>query len=303
MFTKKRVAALIIILAIIIVTPCIAAFGGKNESADRQMVVLKIWQIDAFEGGKGSRAQYLQNKADKLFKDRNIYVTVNSVSASSARENFKNGNFPDILSYGAGFYGLEQYLTDKNALNKVWCRGGYCLLSLNEQDDFSAVSAKNTVINEGKDNLAGAVALLTGLNGAAFERPTGAYVSLISGKYRYLLGTQRDIFRLKTRGVPFALKPVTAFNDLYQNICILGASEEKFSACKEFTDYLLTERGDINKIGMFGEATGIYDDELKAMEEAVFEKTLKSFISRDYLARIEECVKNADVNNLKKLLK
>ncbi len=304
MFTKKRVVALLIILAIIIITPCIAAFSGKNEVDDvSQMVVLKIWQIDSFEGGKGSRAQYLQNKADKLFKDRNIYATVNSVSADSARENFKNGNFPDILSYGAGFYGLEQYLTGKNAVNFTWCRGGYCLLSLDPNDDFSAVSGENTVVNEGKDNLSGAAALFAGVSNASFERPTGAYVSLISGNYRYLLGTQRDVFRLKTRGVSFSLKPLAAFNDLYQNICILGASEEKISACREFTDYLKAERQDINKIGMFTDEAGIYDDELSLMEGVTFEKTLKNFASIGYLNEINECVKNADINNLKKLLK
>lgn len=303
MFTKKRLLFIFLLAAIVIAAPVAATFVKPQSGASaEEMQVIVLWQIDSFEGGKGSRAQFLQDRADELLKGESVYVTVTSLSAEAARKNFSLGTFPDMISYGAGFYGLEELVNSFDFAYKVWCRGGYCLLSLDGQADFSDATAQNTVINGGKDNLVSVCALFEGLNGAAVEKPTGAYVALLGGKYKYLLGTQRDIFRLKTRGADFKIKPLTSFNDLYQNISILTRGK-KYSACKRFVDYLTGESTDVKKLGLFRDGGGVYDDELREMENLTFCSTLKSFVSQRYLGEVCAAVNSGDLNLLKSLLK
>lgn len=302
MLTTKRIILLLLLVAVCIATPIMATCRKQNAvSEERGMQVLTLWQIDSFEGGKGSRAQYLQNKANEFFDGENCYLTVASLSADAARKNMKVGNIPDIISYGAGFYGLDKYVNACDFAYKSWCRGGYCILSLTD-NDFKDVDEANTVINEGKDNLTKTCALLCGVEGAHFESSTSAYVSLINGKYKYLLGTQRDIFRLKTRGVSFSVKPITVFNDLYQNISIL-TNGEKYYNCLKFINWLIENNNDLAKVGMIFDKKNIYDDEMQCMQDVSFDCTIKGFVSQSYLNEINSATKSNDINLLKKLLK
>lgn len=303
MFTKKRLFLIILLVLIIIAAPIAATLikGKSGVSAD-QMQVISLWQIDSFEGGKGSRAQFLQDTADELFKNQNIYLTISSISADAARKNFELGIYPDMISYGAGFYGLEGLVNSAGFAGKVWCRGGYCFLSVDETADFTDISVQNTVINGGKDNLVCVCAALEGLSGAIVEKSTGAYVALLGGKYKYLLGTQRDIFRLKTRGAQFKIKPITCFNDLYQNISIL-VSNKKYSVCKRFVEYLTGADVKVSKLGLFCDGETYFDDELRQMENLNFNSTIKGFVSQRYLGEIISAVNSGDLNLLKSLLK
>ncbi len=296
----KTGICLALCIAIVIAAPCIA-FAKKDGRAASSggEIVLRIWQIDSFEGGKGSRADYLQSVGDKYLEKDGSYVSVTSISAEAARVNLANGNVPDAISYGAGVYGIEGYISGY----KTWCRGGYCFLSVDASADFSDINSENTVINEGKVNLAKATALFCGVSGAKSEKSTGAYVSLINGKYKYLLGTQRDIFRLKTRGVSFAVKPVTEFNDLYQNISVTS-SGERAKLANGFIEYLLSCSADLNKIGMFSvNSNGLYDDEMRQLEGVNFDYKLNFPISENTKKDIEKIVSDGDINKLKNLLK
>ena len=195
----------------------VAAFvsGGQAEEEER-LEVLTLWQIDSFEGGRGSRADYLRRLADEFSDEYSAYIEITSLTSAAARQNIENGVIPDMISYGAGFYGIESIV---KSIPRAWCNGAYCLISLSDSD-FSQATAENTVINVGKDNLATVAALLLGLNGAECAVPTSAYVQLIDGEYKFLLGTQRDIQRLKTRGLNFYVQAVEQFNDLYQYIAV-----------------------------------------------------------------------------------
>ena len=82
-------------LAIIIAVPIMATTNKQGKASTDEMTVLTLWQIDGFEGGKGSRATYLQNLADKFSKSSGCYITVNSLSADAARLNLSKGNVPD----------------------------------------------------------------------------------------------------------------------------------------------------------------------------------------------------------------
>ncbi len=293
----KKLALVAICISFFISFICIYC---KNESvkAIKENTALSVWQIDSFEGGKGSRADFLQNIGKEFNKKENCYITVMSLSAEAARLNLSKGIAPDIVSYGAGVYGLESIVTEFTA----WCNGCYCLIALDTDCDFSDVNVENTVINRGKDNFVGVTALFCGLQGADIENPTAAYIQLINGKYKYLLGTQRDIFRLKTREVNFSIKPITEFNDLYQNISITGKCKNSEYA-RRYIDFLLSKKSELNKIGMFGNGVKLYVDEAGVCENLNFELKLTYPINETVKDDLEKYVSSGDINMIKKLLK
>ena len=252
----------------------------KANAVSDEMTVLNVWQIDSFEGGKGSRAKYLQDLGKKFFKKNGCYVTVSSLSADAARLNLKNGNVPDLISYGAGTYGIESYI----------------------QANLQDISVNNLIINGGTDNLADVTALLCGVNGAEKAKPTSAYVRLINGEFKYLLGTQRDIFRLRTRGVAFAVKPVTVFNDLYQNISVTCSNDKKAAYAERFIEFLLENGDGITSLGLMADGLRLYDDEMRLLEGLTYEYRLTSPISESMKNEINQSIINCDIKKLKNLL-
>ncbi|MDE6597280.1 MAG: hypothetical protein K2K60_01405 [Clostridia bacterium] len=294
----KPLIIALVCLVVCICVPCVAKKnkGGAAASADK--TVLTIWQIDSFEGGKGSRAGFLQKCGDEFSQSGGCYVSVVSISAEAARLNLAKGTVPDLISYGAGTYGLESFITDYT----VWCYGGYCILTLDANSDFSDISNDNTVVNEGKDNLSSAAALACGVSGAKYGKTTGAYVTLINGGCKYLLGTQRDIYRLKTRGVSFAVKPVTQFNDLYQCISVVSKSANAERA-NSFIKFLSGKGAEINSLGMLSSAKNLYDDEMRIMEGVNYDSKLTSPVSENTLNSIKKAISDGDINMLKNLLK
>lgn len=278
-----------------------AAFVNYADGEeDDALQVLTLWQIDSFEGGRGSRAEYLRSLAQDFAKSANVYIEVTALSSDAARTNISAGVMPDIISYGAGFYGIESLVLE--GYGKAWCRGAYCLIALSGTD-FSSVSTANTVINEGKDNLVSVAALFSGLQGANYAAPTSAYVSLISGEYEFLLGTQRDVIRLQTRGESFEIKPLTEFNDLYQYISVLTRDEEKAAVAEEYINYVLSHGESLTRIGMLRDGVTLYSDEMHALEGVDFSYTIPAVASSGAVDEIKKAARSGDINLLKSLLK
>ncbi len=304
MFTKKRIALLILIVLLAAAVPVMVMFiGRENDGNEEGVQLITLWQIDGFEGGKGSRAQYLKNKALDLFDGKKVYFNVLSLSADAAAKNLEKGQIPDMISCAPTFCAHVGYINSIDYVYKNWCYGSYCLLTLKQNDDFSAVNSKNTVINAGKDNFASIAALFCGLDGAKTEEPTNAYLSLLGGKAEYMLGTQRDIYRLKTRGVSFSVKKIDAFNDLYQNISILAKDKQIYATCRQFTEYITVNNADVYKIGMLSANAEKYDDEMAELQSCGFEYELKSTCGQEFLDLIKSSSANKDLNKLKILLK
>lgn len=301
---KKFLRFLIFALcfSVLIAVPIMAAFSktGEADSGDN-MSVLSLWQIDGFEGGKGSRATYLQNIGDDFSKKGGCYVTVTAITADAARMNLSSGNVPDLISYSAGTYGIESYLRG-DAPYYNWCHGGYCFLTLDTSANFEDITTENLIINGGTDNLVGAAALLCGVNGAEVAKPTGAYVKLINGEYKYLLGTQRDIFRLRTRGVAFSVKPVTEFNDLYQNISVTASDAKKRTYANRFVNYLSERCDEVSRLGLMAKGQNLYDDEMRCMEGLNYENKLTLPVSENVKKQIDSAISNCDINLLKNLI-
>lgn len=292
----KILICFILCASVFVAFLCMAFIQRDNVKAEDE-AMLCVWQIDNFEGGKGSRADFLKNAANGFSEGNRCFVTVLSLSAEAARLSLSEGNVPDVISYGAGIYGIETFISGY----KTWCRGGYCLLSTDINADFSDINPQNTVVNEGKDNLSSAAALACGLQSAVKEKATGAYVKLINGDYKYLLGTQRDIYRLKTRGVPFIVKPITEFNDLYQNISVTAESKH-VKAANAYIDYLMSVTDGVTKLGLLAEGA-VYDDEMRDMQNLSFDCKLVAPVSFETRKQIENIISGGDINMLKNLLK
>ena len=256
----------------------------KSEKAEARTVV-RVWNIDTFEGGKGSRTAFLKSVARELKGE--AYYLVTSYTLEGALSAFAEGDAPDVLSFGVGLSEFAERLLPLKrefaggelggkTLAYPWCMGGYYLFSLT---DFEGEG--RTVLSVGGENLPAVAARLEGISGEETES-VAAYTGFLSGKYRYLLGTQRDVCRFQARGVSVQARPLTKYCDLYQYIGIL--SSEKRDASLAFVEALLSPevQGRLSQIGMF------------PLENNA-ERTVSVFSSREALGRLAAAAREGDV--------
>ena len=256
----------------------------KSEKAEARTVV-RVWNIDTFEGGKGSRTAFLKSVARELQGE--AYYLVTSYTLEGALSAFAEGDAPDVLSFGVGLSEFAERLLPLKrefaggelggkTLAYPWCMGGYYLFSLT---DFEGDG--RTALSVGGENLPAVAARLEGISGEETES-VAAYTGFLSGKYRYLLGTQRDVCRFQARGVTVQARPLTKYCDLYQYIGIL--SSEKRDASLAFVEALLSPevQGRLSQIGMF------------PLENNA-ERTVSVFLSSEALGRLATAAREGDV--------
>ena len=256
----------------------------KSGEAEARTVV-RVWNIDTFEGGKGSRTAFLKSVARGLQGE--AYYLVTSYTLEGALSALAEGDAPDVLSFGVGLSAVAERLLPLpysfaggelggKALAYPWCMGGYYLFSLT---DFEGEG--RTALSVGGENLPVVAARLEGIAGEETES-VAAYTGFLSGKYRYLLGTQRDVCRFRTRGVTVQARPLTKYCDLYQYIGIL--SSEKREASLAFVEALLSPevQGRLSEIGMF-----------PLVKNA--ERTVSVFSSREALGQLAAAAREGDV--------
>ena len=256
----------------------------KSKEAEARTVV-RVWNIDTFEGGKGSRTAFLKSVARELKGE--AYYLVTSYTLEGALSAFAEGDAPDVLSFGVGLSEFAERLLPLpysfaggelggKTLAYPWCMGGYYLFSLT---DFEGEG--RTALSVGGENLPAVAARLEGIMGEEMES-VAAYTGFLSGKYRYLLGTQRDVCRFQARGAIVQARPLTKYCDLYQYIGIL--SSEKRDASLAFVEALLSPevQGRLSQIGMF------------PLENNA-ERTVSVFSSREALGRLAAAAREGDV--------
>ncbi len=256
----------------------------KSGEAEARTVV-RVWNIDTFEGGKGSRTAFLKSVARGLQGE--AYYLVTSYTLEGALSALAEGDAPDVLSFGVGLSAFAERLLPLpysfaggelggKALAYPWCMGGYYLFSLT---DFEGEG--RTALSVGGENLPVVAARLEGIAGEETES-VAAYTGFLSGKYRYLLGTQRDVCRFQARGAKVQARPLTKYCDLYQYIGIL--SSEKREASLAFVEALLSPevQGRLSEIGMF------------PLENNA-ERTVSVFSSREALGQLAAAAREGDV--------
>ena len=265
---------------------------GKGDEVKK---VIRVWNVDTFEGGKGSRTSFLKRAAAKVEKrQKDVYLLITSYTEEGVNRAFESGQSPDILSFGIGVSAyLESSLplpysfaggeTESGCYAYPWCRGQYYLFSLT--DNFEEEGT--TAISAGGENLVEVAAALESLSGERIDS-LSAYVAFLNGKYRYLLGTQRDVCRFASRGVNVYQKPLNEFCDLYQYVSVLSPAKRDY--CFAFVEELLSDsmQKELDSIGMYPVKGG----------EAM--RTVSAFTDGDSLnfmrnaATGEEAIKNLD---------
>ena len=320
-----------ILSGIIIFSLVFTIFVGKDKIKEQGKItnsaeyrgIITLWQIDGFEGGSGSRKQFLLKTAREFEKkNEGVLVMVINHTFLSAKESMEKGILPDLISFSNGveLKEMESLTVKKTVLggkvgDKVyataWCRGGYVLL----KNPNAKNKESNTIIVSQKEYTQPLVALM--LEGIEFENiksfsPLDAYVNFTAGKEEYFLGTQRDVVRLTNRGFEFICTPLTEYNDLYQYVALTSKDKVKKALAKNFIDYLLSDKvqKSLNQISMFSPYLEVeFDNEnLSLMQKINGKKTISAFNHVSTLTQMQEDAiegvkgnQNA-INKIKKIL-
>ena len=279
--------------------------------------IITLWHLDTFEGGTGSRKQFLLSVARTFEKaNQGVLIMVINHTPTSIKENFEKGVYPDLISFGCGvdIKGIIP-ITAKRSVNggliggkmyaTAWCRGGYTLIANPKLTDTIPKHLDRLIISQGEFTNPAVALLKDGVSVDEFIKlsPMDAYVKFVGGKEKYLLGTQRDIKRLENRGIEVITKPMENFCDLYQYIGLIDNGGGKKYYAEQFLNYLLSDAvqkrlPEIDMLSPYIENS--FDNEhLSALQRVNPKYSLSAFISAQNLAEMQELSLDALNGNAK----
>ena len=300
---NKIIQIILIMCSMIIVLLSPTVFYNKITtdsyfSPQEYQGIIRLWHIDTFEGGKGSRAEFLSKRAlEYENKNSGQLILVSNHTIESAKTAFKKGEYPDLISYGVGFEDIALISYPLNNLNfkggnilgesyaYPWCYGSYAIFSFKSEIDLDNLSGKAVFNSSG------------GITAAALQNikldydvkePIDAYVDFINGKYDYLIGTQRDICRFQSRNLNIYMQPLNYYSDLYQYISLLTKDTVKSAIAKKFINYLLSSNSQkkLTALSMMSADNKIYTDNenMRLLENANITSTISAFIEKTSLS-------------------
>ncbi len=281
-----------------------------NKSASTE--VLDMWHIEAFEGGNSARKGYL----DKLIKtfskaNRGVYISLKVMSLSEYELNIKQ-NPPDIISFTRDCKDVEKYLTslprNKN-INKDFLQaisfqdeiicypymlGRYAIISYKENPlesilENSIVKKSKTVYPFGFAKNVASESVLK-YNNITFDSVKQSetqyenYTAFLKGEITTMLGSQRDVHRLKAREEKGSINSLyytylEGYTDLVQYIGVVE-NKENMDIALAFADFLISasSQRQLSSCGMFSPYLKIYES--------------------GYMKDWEKCVKSTKIPNL-----
>lgn len=311
MKNARQIVSSVLALAALLFCTLFVFLGGNGKTQPQEEQyggILRLWHIDSFEGGKGSRASFLNRAAGKYEKQNSgLYIMVTGYTVDGAEAALAAGERPDLLSFSCGIEGTAEIcraldisfqggVIGGDCYAYPWCGGKYYLFCL--ENDFSSLSADNLLVSDGGNNLPWVAAALYGIQGAVNSADsTSAYVQFLNGKYKYLLGTQRDVCRFAARGATVYRQELTEYSDLYQYIAVTTREEADIAACKGFVSSLLSEdtQSELESIGMY------------SLREISVQNTLSAFVGRTGLEETarqgKQALETGEIKILKTYLK
>ena len=282
--------------------------GGVNTERAEYKGVLTLWQIDSFEGGTGSRKQFLLKAARGFEKENSgVLVMVINQTVDGAKACFDKGEYPDLISFGCGV-DVSSYtkitptkkvlggLIGSDCYATAWCKGGYVLIFNNALVDENSINGSEfdgLLVSQGEFTQPLAALCFENIiaNNIETLKPFDAYVKFTSGKVKCFLGTQRDIVRLNNRGMEYTARPLEKFCDLYQYISVTSTDALKNYYANLFVEYLVSDKvqKSLNDISMFSPFTSVNfdNDALNKMQNAKTSVTISAFNSREQLEEIK----------------
>ena len=301
MIKPVKAAAYLALVFVLAFTPLVAAKKTRTDNdfplkPTEHERILTLWHVETFEGGVGSRGDFITGRAVEFGK-KGRHVLAKTHTIESAKESLKKGEKPDLVSFGIGAdfvvpMAKRVTLTVAGAKVKsrafVWAQGGYFLFR--KSGDETPI--KTLTISDGGKNLPLGAANLTGVKYENIEtvKSTDAYLKLISGNTDAMLGTQRDIRRFTVKNFAYTATPLEKYNDLYQYVAITTDDEDKLPTAKAFAEYLLSEKTakKISSLYMIPRYFSLTDSPLQSYDASKNEKTISPFISLLNLETLKE---------------
>ncbi|MBQ8762018.1 MAG: hypothetical protein IJZ26_01705 [Clostridia bacterium] len=327
-FSGKKVFSMLLIIFIILIPifvipviknmPNNLGYLPNGETSN----FLELWNVDTFEGGSASRSVFLEKVAiDFENQNRGVYIVIKNLTKAQAEEQLKQGVEPDLVSFGVGAGDLfKPYLIDLNVTYNVkstvadggksdgkqlvlpWCLGGYVLCSKEGINQQSLNVTDNNVLGYGEET----TVPLKALNNDSYDKNIlyekcldkytqyQAYQDFLQDKFKILLGTQRDFYRLQNRISTGALdcnfQFLGNYTDLIQWIGVFN-KETELTTTKAFIEYLLseTQQKKLYKLGMFSATNVTVYEDNKYSEYFEFERVIKdvSKVGNAFLTDIE----------------
>lgn len=306
MIKPVKAAAYLALVFVLAFTPLVAAKKTRTDNdfplkPTEHERILTLWHVETFEGGVGSRGDFITGRAVEFGK-KGRHVLVKTHTIESAKESLKKGEKPDLVSFGIGadfVVPMAKRVTLTVAGEKVksrafvWAQGGYFLFR--KSGDETPI--KTLTISDGGKNLPLGAANLTGVKYENIEtvKSTDAYLKLISGNTDAMLGTQRDIRRFTVKNFAYTATPLEKYNDLYQYVAITSDDEDKLPTAKAFAEYLLSEKTakKISSLYMIPRYFSLTDSPLQSYDASKNEKTISPFISLLNLETLKEDLQNS----------
>ncbi len=330
MKTLRIFSGLIICFCILITSvygkDVISSGGRPVGEKEEYQGIISLWQIDSFEGGRGSRKQFLMKVARSFEKqNKGVLVVVSDYTAEGAEKNFEKGIYPDLISFGLGteISGTFEISEEQDFIGgKVgqklyatpWCRGGYVLifnpLLIEGDEQINSMSFESLLVSQG-ENTNPLLALINDdikVNTLEIKSPMDAYVKFVSGKVKVMLGTQRDVVRLETRGMEVLTRSIKGYNDLYQYISLTSSDSIKRVYAQRFIKHLMMQETQktLNEISMMSAFYKVEFDN-QHLEEMQKEKnftTIPCFTLKEQLKEIKLYANNfynGDISALNKI--
>ncbi len=323
---KLRVLVGLFLISSVLIT----VFYGKDKILEKPefsapqgyKCILNLWNIDIFEGGRGSRKQFLLDAAVEFEKQNTgVLVLASSRTEESYYQSILNNEKPDMISFGTGIevFNSAEIVDCSFTGGKVgektyavpWCRGGYVLIS-NGKTAFNG-ECKNLLVSKSDYTLPLLAFSMEGYKAEniVVKKPMDAYVDFVSGKYPFMLGTQRDVVRLNSRGFSAEIIALTEYNDLYQYLSVVAEDEVKREYAQKFVSFILSKsvQQKLNKISMLSVFYKVdLDDGLDKLQVDGKYLTISAFTAKEKIKEIaEESYLSAKgqedrLSNLKKLL-
>ena len=199
-----------------------------------EKIVLNVWHIESFEGGKKNRKKYLEEIGIKFNKiNPNLFVSILSITEEQLALNLQSGLSADVYSFSIGSGDLLKNNLKNLPQNKViredlqefgkigeeilaypYMLSCYVAISRNDIDNQTLVQKLNVKNKKEKysfgfslnNNLNIPKALIEkgvlNLNKDVFLDSNStyeAYVNFVNGNFNSLIGTMRDYYRCKNR--------------------------------------------------------------------------------------------------------
>ena len=286
----------------------------KNKAEEKpKTTVITVWHVDMFEGGEGSRKGVLSSIAKKYEKGKkSVYISVIEQSRDGMEQKLAAGICPDLISFSAGIDGVENYAqkipvkdnfagySSDGFYAAAWVYGGYFLLT--HGDDYEKLYLSDSGANA--PYIAAYFGKIDVKNARSFS-PEKAFSLFLSDKTSGLIGTQRDLCRIKKSGVGVKVKPVCGFTDLVQYISV--TSKQNYEHSLDFLKFVIESDEDISRLKLMPASKNykIKDDfVMENLSKIKADYGVWAFESREVIEKADEyakCLSLGQVDEIKNL--